>query len=60
MDQWTYVVLLGIPGTPQLGSELERAGREGFEAVGLTHSFNDQIAVLLKKRITEPARDREG
>jgi hypothetical protein len=51
MDQWKNIVIVGVADTPQFDADLERAGREGYEAVGLA-AFGGQLTVLLKKRVT--------
>jgi hypothetical protein len=57
MEQWRNVVIIGVAGTAQFDSDLERAGRDGFEAVGIT-AFGGQLSVLLKKKVAvESAAD---
>ena len=51
MDQWKNIVIVGVAGTPQFGADLERVGRDGYEAVGVA-AFGGQLTVLLKKRVT--------
>jgi hypothetical protein len=52
MERWKIVVVMGTPGTPQLGADLERAGHQGYEPVGVAPVYGNQIAIVLKKRIT--------
>lgn len=51
MDQWMNIVIIGVAGTPQFDADLERAGRDGFEGVGIT-AFGGQLSVLMKKKLT--------